>query len=115
MIDVGDAWRAAAAVKIRSRARHEYAYSPTGWSASLSEEPPDAGAVSAYTLPVLNTAMRAPAKRSLASVGTPAFIAHVMAGFPVVPNFCPAMKTMFGAAGIVASDAASSRSAVSVS
>jgi hypothetical protein len=45
-MDVGVRWRAAAAPKIRSRARQENAYSPTGAGGSVSREPPRAGGVS---------------------------------------------------------------------
>ena len=52
------------------------AYSPTGFTGSTSRAPPLFGTVSPYTLPVLNTVMRAPANRRLTSVGTLATALH---------------------------------------
>src|SRR5438477_5333605 len=99
----------------RSRPSAELAYSPTGPSGSSSPAPSLAAGVSGYTLPVENATRRAARYRSAQIAGTMVFIAHVVAGVPEVPNFCPAMKMTLGASGSTATASRSSKSQAMVS
>jgi len=99
----------------RSRPSAELAYSPTGPSGSSSPAPSLAAGVSGYTLPVENATRRAARYRSAQIAGTMVFIAHVVAGAPEVPNFCPAMKMTLGASGSAATASRSSKSQAMVS
>jgi hypothetical protein len=75
----------------RSRPRQLCAYSPTGRGSSVSVAPPLVTGTIGYTLPVEKATIRPPRYLRHTSAGNTAFIAHVRACCPVVPNFMPAM------------------------
>src|SRR5438105_10524745 len=76
----------------RSRATHEFAYSPDGAvGGTASGAPSPTTSTNGYTHAVENATMRERAKRSATSAGTCAFIAHVSHSLPVEPNLRPAM------------------------
>src|SRR5438067_11912497 len=97
---------------MRSRATHEFAYSPDGAVGGVdSVAPLPAVPTKGYTQAVENETMRERAKRSATNAGTCAFIAQVSHSLPVEPNFRPATNTMFGASGNFASASRDRRSA----
>src|SRR6516164_1441125 len=101
--------------KIRSRPRQLIAYSPEGFSASCSREPPRETGESPYTFPVEKTAILLSRKRLATSPGKNELMAQVSHSWPVEPNFIPAMKTTLAASGSLASEARSSKSQRTVS
>src|SRR4051812_27356562 len=77
---------------MRSRATHEFAYSPEGAVGGTSSFAPlPITVTNGYTHAVEKATMRERAKRSATSAGTCAFIAHVSHSLPVEPNLRPAM------------------------
>ena len=82
-----------------------------GRAASLSREPPRRrGRERIHVARGERDDARARDSARRRCAGTTVFIAQVIAGAPVVPNFWPAMKTTFGASGKRATASRSSRS-----
>jgi hypothetical protein len=96
---------------MRSRATHEFEYSPGGGVVGVSSvAPPPVTGTNGYTQAVEKATMRECANRSATIAGTSAFIAQVRCSAPLDPNLRPAMNTTFGAAGRRDTAARSSRS-----
>src|SRR4051812_37756858 len=77
---------------MRSRATHEFAYSPGGAvGATPSFAPFVFTSTKGYTHAVEKATMRERGKRSATSAGTCAFMAHVSHSLPEEPNLRPAM------------------------